>query len=265
MKRWGPLQLTTQKHSHLTNCFNVSLMVHEKDLFWYITNYIINEILKWALQTAHLSLKWAATSFFHFWTHFINSPRKPSILIYHNPYHKWNSEMSSPNDSLEPKVSRYNFFHFWPLFINSPWKRSFLIYHNHIQNEISKWAPQNDSIELNWAENKPVIFFPLFDPILFIVQSNYQFWCATLRTLYEIFKWAPQNDSIELNWAENKPVIFFSHFDPILFIVQTNYQFWSATLWTLNEIFKWAPKSAQLSAIKKPLNLNFENPKSNSS
>ena len=38
-----------------------------------------------------------------------------------------------------------------------------------MEYEILKWAPQNDSIELKWAETEPVIFFPFFDPILFIV------------------------------------------------------------------------------------------------
>ena len=52
---------------------------------------------------------------------------------------------------------------------------------------------RNGSIELQWAENEQVIFYPSFDPISFIVQSNYQFWFATLRTLYKIFKWAPKS------------------------------------------------------------------------
>ena len=51
-------------------------------------------------------------------------------------------------------------------------------------------SPQNCSSELQWAEYEQVIFFPLFDPILFIVQSNYQFWCATLYTFNEFLNWA---------------------------------------------------------------------------
>ena len=65
-----------EKHSNLTYCLNVSLKVHEKDLFWYITN----EILKWALWTAHLRLKLAAMIFFHFWPIFIDRPWKRSIF-----------------------------------------------------------------------------------------------------------------------------------------------------------------------------------------
>ena len=51
-------------------------MVHEKDLFWYITN----KILKWALQTAHLSQKWAATIF---------STSDPFLLIVHENDQFW--------------------------------------------------------------------------------------------------------------------------------------------------------------------------------
>ena len=132
-------------------------------------------------------------NFFHFWTHFIDSPWKRSILIRHNQYLIWNLKMSSQNGSPELKVSSYNFFHFWPHFIDCPWKRSILIYHNHIQYENFKMSSQIGSIELIWAEIEPVTFFPHFDPISFIVQSNYQFWCATLWTLNEIFKWAPKS------------------------------------------------------------------------
>ena len=109
-------------------------------------------------------------------------------------YVKWEILIEpSTNGSRELKVSSYNFFHFWPHFIDCPWKRSILIYHNHIQYENFKMSSQIGSIELIWAEIEPVTFFPHFDPILFIVQSNYQFWCATLWTLNEIFKWAPKS------------------------------------------------------------------------
>ena len=64
----------SKKHLNLTYCINITLMVHKKDLFWYITNYIINEVLKWALQTTHLSQKWAATIFF---------TSEPILLIFH--------------------------------------------------------------------------------------------------------------------------------------------------------------------------------------
>ena len=87
-------------------------------------------------------------NFFHFWTHFIDSPWKRSILIRHNQYLIWNLKMSSQNGSLELKVSSYNFFHFWPHCIDCPSKRSILIYHNHIQYEIFKMSSQIGSIEL---------------------------------------------------------------------------------------------------------------------
>ena len=52
-----------EKQSDFTNHLNVSLMVHENDLFWYITSYIAYEILKWDLQIAYFSQKWARTLF----------------------------------------------------------------------------------------------------------------------------------------------------------------------------------------------------------
>ena len=56
-------KVTTNNSKNTHICLNVVWMVHEKDLFWYITTYITNEILKWALQTAPLSQKWAAIIF----------------------------------------------------------------------------------------------------------------------------------------------------------------------------------------------------------
>ena len=56
-----------------------------------------------------------------------------------------------------------------------------------MEYEIFKWAPQNNSIELKWAENEPVIFFPLIDPILFMVQSNYQnLMCHTTDFIWNV-------------------------------------------------------------------------------
>ena len=101
-----------------------------------------------------------------------NGPWKRSILIYHKLHHKWNSEISSTNGSLEPKVSGYVFFHFWPKFIDSPEKDQFWYNSTNMENEISKWAPKRlnwAQISWKWAGN----MFPHFDPILFIVQSNY--------------------------------------------------------------------------------------------
>ena len=98
-----------ENHLNLTYCLNVSLKVHVKDLFWYITNYIINEILKWALQTAHLSQKWPATIF---------STSKPILLIvygndlfwyittiFNMKFLKW-APKSAQSSSNELKMSR---------------------------------------------------------------------------------------------------------------------------------------------------------------
>ena len=52
-----------QKHWYLTYFLNVSLMVHENDLFWYITSFITYKFLKWAPKIVHLSQKWARTIF----------------------------------------------------------------------------------------------------------------------------------------------------------------------------------------------------------
>jgi len=49
-------------------------MVREKDLFWYITAYIANEILKCALQMAQLGRKRSGMML---------SPSDPFLLIVH--------------------------------------------------------------------------------------------------------------------------------------------------------------------------------------
>ena len=69
-----------EKISHLTYCLNISLMIHEKDLFWYITAYIVNKIPKRALQRAHLSQMWA---------HIIFSTSDPLLLIVHENDQYW--------------------------------------------------------------------------------------------------------------------------------------------------------------------------------
>ena len=69
-----------EKHLNLTYCLNVTLKIHEKYLFWYITTHIINEILKWLLQTTHSSQKWAATIF---------STSDPFLLIIHENDKFW--------------------------------------------------------------------------------------------------------------------------------------------------------------------------------
>ena len=88
-------------------------------------------------------------NFFHFWTHFIDSPWKRSILIRHNQYWNSNFKMSSQNGSPEPKVSSYNFFHFWPHFIDCAWKRSILI--------LKRWG-RNRYFSLTCNLCNPVIF-----------------------------------------------------------------------------------------------------------
>ena len=95
-------------------------------------------------QTTRKTLKFDILPQYH-----IKGSLKRSILIYHNPCHKWNSKMTSQNDSLEPKVSRYNFFHFWPLFINNSWKRSILIYRNRYGIWNFEMSPPK---RLNWAQ-----------------------------------------------------------------------------------------------------------------
>ena len=80
MKRWEQIQQSTGKPLKFDILPHASLMFHEKDLFLYITNYIMNEILKWALQTAHLSQKWAATTF---------STSNPFLLIVHENDQFW--------------------------------------------------------------------------------------------------------------------------------------------------------------------------------
>ena len=51
------------KNTHIWHTASIYIMVRERDVFWYITTYTTNEILKWAPQTAHLGQKWAATIF----------------------------------------------------------------------------------------------------------------------------------------------------------------------------------------------------------
>ena len=84
--------LQLEKHSHLTFCFNVSLMVNGKDLFWYITNYIINEILKWDLQTAHLSQNWASKFF---------STADSFLVIAHENDQFWYNKTNMEYESLK--------------------------------------------------------------------------------------------------------------------------------------------------------------------
>ena len=94
------------------------------------------------------------------------------------------------------------FLSFWPHIIHSAVKLSILMCHSIHFQWIFQMSSQNGSIELYWAENEPVTFLPHFYPILFIVQSNYQFWCATLYTFNEFFKWAPK--SAQLSSTELK-------------------------------------------------------------
>ena len=77
-KKWARTIFSTSEH--------ILLRVQENDLFWYITINIQYEILKWDLKRAHLSQKWGRTIFStkNFWPHFIASPWKRYILIYHN-------------------------------------------------------------------------------------------------------------------------------------------------------------------------------------
>ena len=151
----------SNKHSHLTYCLNVSLMVQKwtatifstSDSPWKRSilishNQYLNWNFKMSSQNGSPERKVSSYNFFHFWPHFIVSPWKRSILICHNQHLLWNLKMSSQNGSRELKVSSYNFFHFWPHFIDCPWKRSILIYHNHIQCEMFKMSSQICSIEL---------------------------------------------------------------------------------------------------------------------
>ena len=122
-----------EKHLNLTYCLNVTLEILEKYLFWYITTHIINEILKWLLQTTHSSQKWAATIF---------STSDPFLLIIHEndrfryiatdmEYEilKW----APQNDSIELKWAENEpgniFSSFWPHFIYSAVKLSILMCH----------------------------------------------------------------------------------------------------------------------------------------
>ena len=130
-------------YSYLTYCFNVSLMVHENFLFWYITSYS-----EMSSQNGSLEPKVSPLNLFHFKTHFIDIPWKRSILIYHNQYFIWNYEVSSQNRLPEPKVSSYDFFPLRPHFIDSPWKRSILIYHNLLGIWNFEMSSQISSIEL---------------------------------------------------------------------------------------------------------------------
>ena len=61
------------------------------------------------------------------------------------------------------------------------------------------WNAEDSSSRMSW---KCARIFPHYDPMLFIVQSNYQFWCATLYTFNEFFKWAPK--SAQLSSTELK-------------------------------------------------------------
>ena len=54
-----------------------------------------------SLRTAHLSQKWTAMIFFHFWPIFIDRPWNLSIFIYGNQYGIWNFKMRPQNDSIE--------------------------------------------------------------------------------------------------------------------------------------------------------------------
>ena len=133
-------------------------------------------------------------NFFHFWTHFIDSPWKRSILIRHNQYLNWKFKMSSQNSSPERKVSSYNFFNFWPHFIVSPWKRSILICHNQHLLWNLKMSSQNGSRELKVSSYNFFHFWPHFIDCpwkrsILIYHNHIQ---------YEIFKMSSQIGSIEL-------------------------------------------------------------------
>ena len=112
MKRWGQIDKQLEKHLNLTYCLNITLKAHEKNLFWYITAHIINE-------------------------------------------------MTSPNDSLKPKLTATIFSTSDPFLLIIHEKDQFWYIATDMEYEIFKWAPQNNSIELKWAENEPVFFLIL--------------------------------------------------------------------------------------------------------
>ena len=134
-------------------------------------------------------------NFFHFWTHFIDSPWKRSILISHNQYLNWNFKMSSQNGSPEPKVSLYNFFHFRPHFIDSPWKRSILICHNQYLIWNLKMSTQNGSPELKVSSCNFFHFWP------------YYIDCPWKRSILILKRWG-RNRYFSLTCTLYKPVIF---------------------------------------------------------
>ena len=114
-------------------------------------------------------------------------------------YQMWNAEDSS--NRMSWKCASIVFSSIWPHIIHSAVKLSILMCHTiHFQRIFQ--MSSIGSIELYWAENEPVTFLPNFDPILFMVQSNYQFWCATLYTFNEFLKWAPK--SAQLSSTELK-------------------------------------------------------------
>ena len=105
-----------KKHLNLTFCLNITLKVHEKDIFWaatiystsdpflliihenyrfwYIATYMEYEIFKMSppkrLNWPQMSGKWAGNIFSSFWPHFIYGAVKLSILMCHTTDFIWN-------------------------------------------------------------------------------------------------------------------------------------------------------------------------------
>ena len=82
--------------------FDPFFIVHENDQFWYMAINMEYEILKWAPKITQLSSNELVTFFSSFWSHFIRSAVKLSILMCHTWYFLWNFKMSSQTISIKP-------------------------------------------------------------------------------------------------------------------------------------------------------------------
>ena len=74
--------------------------------------------------------------FFHFWTHFINSPWIRSFFIRHNQYLIWNLKTSSQNGS--PELKKSELVHFFLLLTPFYWLSMKTIYFD-ISQPYSIW------------------------------------------------------------------------------------------------------------------------------
>ena len=99
------------------------------------------------------------------------------------------AHLSSVNAKIEPKMSQKQFLSLLTFFCSQCTQTFYFDMSHDISTKKMQNELLNSSFELNKcqkrAKNDPEALFSNFDPILFIVHTNYQFWYVTRCILYK--------------------------------------------------------------------------------